>query len=198
MPLAWTLHAWTPPRRRPSAGCGDRRRAAARLRVRLRRPGGRDGLIRLDRAFLDRLAAEDAGLHARLLAARAAPDALAKKDESDLVVALGPHLDSFVAALFGIEAETQALARETATLDPIHACKRLFVQRQAVKKYPDPARFDGAALRAALEARMGEPLTELAFARHVAAWEKEAARRRSAPTHRPPARFACATPPGRR
>ena len=28
-------------------------------------------------------------------------------------------------------------------LDPIHACKRLFVQRQAVKKYPHPAAFDG-------------------------------------------------------
>ncbi len=135
----------------------------------------RDGLIRLDRAFLDRLAAEDAGLHARLLTARATPDPLAAKDESELVVALGPHLDSFVATLFGIEAETLALARETASLDPIYACKRLFVQRQAVKKYPDPSGFDGADLRQALEARMGETLTELAFARHVAAWEKEAA-----------------------
>jgi len=135
----------------------------------------RDGLIRLDRAFLGRLAAEDAGLHARLLTARATPDALAAKDESELVVALGPHLDSFVATLFAIEAETLALARETAALDPIHACKRLFVQRQAVKKYPDPSGFDGAALREALEARMGEPLTEPAFARHVAAWEKAAA-----------------------
>ena len=109
----------------------------------------RDGLVRLDRAFLDRLAAEDGAVHARLLAARAAPDALAGKDESELVVALGPHLDGFVAALFGIEAETLALARQTHALDPIHACKRLFVQRQAVKKYPDPSGFDGAALRAA-------------------------------------------------
>ena len=49
----------------------------------------RDGLVRLDRIFLDRLAADDAALHARLLAARAAPDALAAPDESDLVVALG-------------------------------------------------------------------------------------------------------------
>jgi len=133
---------------------------------------GRDGLIRLDRVFFDRLAAADAGLHARLLTARAAPDALAAKDESDLVVALGPHLDSFVATLFGIEAETLALARETATLDPIHACKRLFVQRQAVKKYPDPSGFDGSSLRAALEARSGAAMTELAFATHVAEWEK--------------------------
>ncbi len=132
----------------------------------------RDGLILLDRAFLDRLAAEDAGLHARLMTARATRDELATKDESDLVVALAPHLDSFVATLFGIEAETLALAHETAVLDPIHACKRLFVQRQAVKKYPDPSDFDGPALRAALEARMAEPLTEPAFATHVAEWEK--------------------------
>ena len=131
----------------------------------------RDGLVRLDRLFLDRIAAEDAALYARLLAARAAPDAVTGQDESELVVALAPHLDGFVAALFGIEAETLALAHATHALDPIHACKRLFVQRQAVKKYPDPAGFDGAALRAELETRFGETLTERAFADHVAAWE---------------------------
>ena len=151
---------------------------------------GRDGLVRLDRIFLDRLAGEDTALHARLLAARAAPDALATLDESELVVALAPHLDGFVAALFGIEAETLALAHATHALDPIHACKRLFVQRQAVKKYPDPSGFDGAALRADLEARIGEPLTERAFADHVAAWEKAARPRRWT--------WRCATPPGRR
>ena len=69
----------------------------------------REGLVRLDRIFLERLAAEDAALHARLLAARAAPDSVAVQDESELVVALAPHLDAFVAALFGIEAETLAL-----------------------------------------------------------------------------------------
>jgi NADPH-dependent glutamate synthase beta subunit-like oxidoreductase/NAD(P)H-flavin reductase len=131
----------------------------------------RDGLVRLDRGFLEHLAAEDAALHARLLAARAVPDEVAAKDASELVVALGPHLDGFIATLFGIEAETLALARETHALDPIHACKRLFVQRQAVKKYPDPSAFDGSALHSALEARMGEALTERAFAAHVTAWE---------------------------
>ncbi len=132
----------------------------------------REGLVRLDKVFLDHLSAEDEGLHARLLSARAQPDEVTGKDESELVVALGPHLDTFVAALFGIEAETLALARETHALDPIHACKRLFVQRQAVKKYPDPSGFDGPVLRAALEALFNEVLTERVFAEHVAAWEK--------------------------
>ncbi len=132
---------------------------------------GRAGLIRLDRAFLDRLEADDAGLHRRLLAARAAPEALSVKEEAELVVALGPFLDQFVAALFGIQAETEALTRQTLALDPVHSCKRLFVQRQAVKKYPDPAGFDGPALRASLEALFGAKLTELSFARHVQLWE---------------------------
>ncbi len=47
------------------------------------------------------------------------------------------------------------------------------MQRQAVKKYPDPSGFDGPALRAALEARMGAPLTEQGFATSVAAWEND-------------------------
>jgi NADPH-dependent glutamate synthase beta subunit-like oxidoreductase/NAD(P)H-flavin reductase len=133
----------------------------------------RDGLVRLDRQFLETLAAEAGDLHKRLLTARAEPDALSRRDESDLIVALGPHLNAFVAALFGVEAQVDAIVRETLALDPIHACKRLFVQRQAVKKYPDPAGFDGPSLRAALEARMGEALTEQAFATHVPAWEAD-------------------------
>ncbi|HVZ08681.1 FAD-dependent oxidoreductase [Rhodopila sp.] len=142
----------------------------------------RDGLIRLDQRFLRELEAQAPDLHQRLLAARAAPEAVAKRDESDLVVALGPVLDRFLAALFGVETEAQALMDATLALDPIHACKRLFVQRQAVKKYPDPAGFDGAALRAELEAALAgslagplaDPLTEAGFAQAVTAWEGDA------------------------
>ena len=149
------------------------------------------GLVRLDRLFLDRLAAEDAALHARLLAARAAPDAVAGPDESELVVALAPHLDAFVAALFGIEAETLALAHATHALDPIHACKRLFVQRQAVKKYPDPSGFDGAALRADLETRFGETADRTRLRRSCRGVGDGGRRRRHWMSR-------CDTPPGRR
>ncbi len=131
----------------------------------------REGLIRLDHRFLRALEEQAPDLHQRLLAARAAPEALAPREESDLVVALGPHLDGFVATLFGIEAETAALMDATLALDPIHACKRLFVQRQAVKKYPDPTAFDGATLRAELERRIGGALTEPGFAAAVTAWQ---------------------------
>ena len=134
----------------------------------------RDGLVRLDRVFVQHLAAADADLHARLMTARATPDDLDAKAEGTLVVDLGPAVESFVAALFGIEAEIGALRDATLALDPVHQCKRLFVQRQAVRKYPDPSAFDGAALRAEIEARIGGALTEPGFAGFVTAAEGDA------------------------
>ena len=131
----------------------------------------REGLVRLDRLFLDQLALADAELHASLLTARATPDSLDAKAEGELVVALGRHLDPFLATLFRVEAEAGQLAARTHALDPIHACKRLFVQRQAVKKHADPGGFDGAALRQALIEAGVEPFTEQRFAEQVQAWE---------------------------
>ena len=132
----------------------------------------RDGLVRLDKVFVAELA-EQPDLQARLLAARAAPESLDAKAESDLIVALGPVMDGFIGTLFGIDAELDANAAETLRLDPVHACKRLFVQRQAVKKYADVSDMDGAALRAALEALIGGGLSEVGFANAVAQWEKD-------------------------
>ncbi len=134
----------------------------------------RSGLVALDRRFVDRLMSEDPDLARRLLAARAEPAALEAKTESELLIAVGPHLESFVAGLFGITEPLAAITRETRRLDPIHSGKRLFVQRQAVKRYPDPAGFDGPALQEALEAAMGEALSERAFAEHVEHWERNA------------------------
>ena len=90
----------------------------------------------------------------------------------ELLIALAPHLEDFVAGLFQIRAEVRALAARHHELAPLYACKRLFVQRRAQRahKPEEAAGFDAAALEAALVERFGEPLTELAFARHVMAW----------------------------
>ena len=133
-----------------------------------------EGLVALDRAFLTELQQADPTLLERLLAARATPEALDSKAEGELVVALGGHFGGFLAELFGIGADAAAATGLTARLDAIHTCKRLFVQRQAVKKYADVSGIDGPALRAELEALIGAPLTEQGFADAVAAWEIEA------------------------
>src|SRR6266700_346220 len=90
----------------------------------------RDGLIRLDRAFVAHLAAADLALHDRLVAARAAPEPLDRKAESDLLVDLAPHLEDFVGELFGIGKEVRALQARHDELAPLYAVKRLFVQRR--------------------------------------------------------------------
>ena len=114
-----------------------------------------EGLARLDAKFRSGLPEE---LRAHLDAGRKSP--LEGKDESALLIELAPHVEDFIGELFAIRGELQALAATHHELAPIFTCKRLFVQRQAVKKYPDPSGFDGAALRAELEARVGEAVTE--------------------------------------
>jgi hypothetical protein len=70
----------------------------------------REGLVRIDRAFLGFLEEADGALLQKLLSARENPAALAPKAESDLLVALAPHFEDFIPKLFGIEAEARALA----------------------------------------------------------------------------------------
>ena len=134
----------------------------------------RDGLVRLDRCFVDVLKVRDADLYNRLMAARAAPDQVAGKAESDLIVELAPALEDFIAELFGIASEARVLEARHAALAPLYTVKRLFVQRRAAKKYGpgEAAAFDGEALRAELEPLIGGELTEMRFAEHVDAWMK--------------------------
>ena len=61
-----------------------------------------DGAARIDLHFLDHLAAADPTLGERLLQARATPGSLSAKDESALLIAVAPHVEDFVAELFGI------------------------------------------------------------------------------------------------
>src|SRR5260370_41110758 len=90
----------------------------------------RDGLVRLDRAFVAHLAATDTSLHDRLMTARAEPDGIDRKVESDLLVDLAPHIEDFTGDLFGISVEVRALQARHDKLAPLYSVKRLFVQRR--------------------------------------------------------------------
>jgi NADPH-dependent glutamate synthase beta subunit-like oxidoreductase/NAD(P)H-flavin reductase len=133
-----------------------------------------EGLARIDRLFLESL---DGELRGKLEAARLAPASLAAKPESELLLAVAPHLDDFLAKLFGIEAEARALAQRHNKLAPLFACKRLFVQRRALKgaKPEELAGLDADALLKDL-GFAASPFDELAFASAVQGWlENEAA-----------------------
>ena len=119
----------------------------------------RDGLARLDAAFVAWLERENAGLYTLLMGARAAPDQLAAKDESNLLIDLARPLEDFVAELFGVGQQAATLRAAHTRLGPLWDCKRLFVQRyvtRAVK--PD--------------AVSGEPAVEVGADRSdIEAWE---------------------------
>jgi len=136
----------------------------------------RDGLVRLDGRFCAHLKDADAGLFNRLMSARAEPDKLEAKDESQLIIDLAPNLDDFTASLFGIQAEARALASRHDALAPLYEVKRLFVQRRAVKeiKPEEAATLDGAALTRNLEALIGGTLTEESYASAVVQWLADA------------------------
>jgi NADPH-dependent glutamate synthase beta subunit-like oxidoreductase/NAD(P)H-flavin reductase len=149
----------------------------------------RDGLLKVDGAFVEFLGGADGALRDRLVTARADPAACAGKAESDLIVALAPHFEDFVAKLFGIEAEARALAARHNDLAPLYSVKRLFVQRRALHKVkPEDAKPDGFAFT-----------TELDFARQVTEWMKdEAANAESLERAARYAAWASTTPEGRR
>jgi len=136
-----------------------------------------EGLLRLDEHFLRHLRAADAALAEHLNAARAAPDSLAGKPESELLIALAPHLEDFLSELFGIQDAVAHLAARTHELAPLYSCKRLFVQRKAMSriKPAEAEAIDGPSLEAQLAAHLGGSFTELGFAHRVSEWQKDEA-----------------------
>jgi len=100
----------------------------------------REGLARLDAAFAGWLQTANVDVHARLMAARAAPDQLAVKDESNLLIEVARPLEDFLGALFGVNKEATELRGRHNVLAPLYDCKRLFVQRYATRAIkPDVA-----------------------------------------------------------
>ncbi len=158
-----------------------------------------DGLGKVDEQFLAHLAEFELELHDRLIAARANPPADAAV-EAELLIALAPHLDDFVARLFGIGHDISALAAKQDALAPLHACKRLFVQRRAMKALkPEEAEVvDGEALAAELAILFGGAWDELEFARQVMRWlDDEAAHAKSLDVATRYAAWALLSKPGR-
>jgi len=132
----------------------------------------RDGLVRVDEAFLKYLAAADPALHAKLLAARAGTLPLARKPESDLILELAEPLEDFIGDLFGIQAEIRDLQQRESEFTALYTIKRKFVHKRALTGMtPDKASaIDGESLGRELETLFAEPLTDDSFSRHLSRW----------------------------
>ena len=138
----------------------------------------KEGLDRVDSLFMDHLLLSDGYLHERLIEAQQIPDDLDRKAASDLMLALAPHLDSFLANLFGIHEAVSDLVTRQANIANLYTCKRKFVQRQTVKAWlPEEAEtFDGTLLTDKLEKLFGTTLDQVVFANHVTDWLEDEAK----------------------
>jgi NADPH-dependent glutamate synthase beta subunit-like oxidoreductase/NAD(P)H-flavin reductase len=138
-----------------------------------------EGAQSIDRCFGAHLRSADSALAERLDAARRSPEALSRKDEAALLIDVAPHVEDFLAKLFGIESEVRALEARHHELAPLFSVRRQFVQRKAMNAYKADvaATFDGASLRAALDPLLDGPggvqAFELAFATAVTRWQTD-------------------------
>ena len=131
-----------------------------------------DGLVRVDEAFLKRLAAADPALHARLVAARRGPQSFTRKQESDLILELAEPLEDFIGDLFGIQAEIRSLQVRESAFTAMYTVKRKFIHKRALTgmNAAKASAIDGDSLHHELEALFGEPVTDDSFSRHISQW----------------------------
>jgi NADPH-dependent glutamate synthase beta subunit-like oxidoreductase/NAD(P)H-flavin reductase len=135
----------------------------------------RGGLVRLDGLFMHALGAADGDLRQRLESARAAPGALARLEESELIIDVAPHLEEFIARLFGIEAELEIDVSGLRNADKIFVIRRNFVQRRAAKSFTveQAESLDGDAVTVEIERLIGRESSEWHFAVNVTEWLKD-------------------------
>ncbi|MDM8335165.1 FAD-dependent oxidoreductase [Wolbachia pipientis] len=143
----------------------------------------RNGLIKLDETFLDYVKSCDENLFYSLIKAREKtisssipsqclkqPVSAAQTADSQLIIDLSYLLDEFIAKLFNIEKEIEELKKKHNNFAVIYKCKRLFVQRYALKKYSNIANIDIDHITEKLNYLFTSPITEKNFAEQVMCW----------------------------
>lgn len=133
------------------------------------------GLQKLDESFLLWLQGHDYELFLQLKQYR-----LSGAENIDIIkcsaflLELAPFVDDFIAELFDIANENLALKKEHEKFDPIYECRRKFIQRYAVKKYPKEAlgTLDFKQISENLKQILDGVITEQKLAQSILEWQK--------------------------
>src|SRR6476620_5148064 len=94
-------------------------------------------LIALDQAFREELRAADRVLADRYEQSCRQYDRGDGKEDTQLLIEVAPHLDSFIARLFKIEKEVHQLNRRTTDDRAVCEFKKRFLDRHVLKTPPD-------------------------------------------------------------
>ncbi|MBS3785682.1 MAG: FAD-dependent oxidoreductase [Gammaproteobacteria bacterium] len=112
------------------------------------------GLAELDARFLQLLDATDPTLGDALRAYRKRDTDLPGTANSELLLAIAPHLEAFIGDLFDIQSELDALQNSIIADDVVMAFKQAYVQKR-VKKHRQPIESTFNELDAAVKAGLG-------------------------------------------
>ncbi|MCC8417614.1 MAG: FAD-dependent oxidoreductase [Rickettsia endosymbiont of Bryobia graminum] len=132
-----------------------------------------EGLKKLDQIFLKFLQDHDHNLYKNLLLLRSNSNQINQDFYSNFLLEISPILDDFLAEFFNIEEEISKLRQDHKDFDIIYECKRKFVQRWAIKKYPQNKlkEINIDEVSNFLEKILGEDFTEKTFANHITKWQ---------------------------
>ncbi|WP_341763641.1 2-polyprenylphenol hydroxylase [Candidatus Tisiphia endosymbiont of Beris chalybata] len=132
-----------------------------------------EGLKKLDQIFQKFLQDHNYDLYKKLSFFRNNADKINPNYYSEFLLEISPILDDFLAQLFGIESEVAKLRFTHKEFDIIYECKRKFVHRTALKKYPYEKlkELNFNKLLSSIEQFLGVGFTEDKFAQQVLAWQ---------------------------
>ncbi|MEM7616818.1 MAG: FAD-dependent oxidoreductase [Pseudomonadota bacterium] len=131
-----------------------------------------NSLKKIDNEFIGFIKNHDIALYNKLMAARAHPESLDIKDESNFLLELAPYLEDFLGKLFNIEQDVTNLQNQHNDLAILYKVKRLFIQRKALKlaKVKEANNYNGEELITALELLFNEKFDQYSYARHIDKW----------------------------
>ena len=130
------------------------------------------GLTKLDESFLQYLKEQDISLANSLKSYRKqlVPQ---DKEYSTFLVKLAPLLDDFISELFNITQENLVIKKIHKQFDVIYECRRKFIQRYVLKKYPKDMILDFDFMQISLElADIVGTITEHSISNAVLNWQE--------------------------
>jgi NADPH-dependent glutamate synthase beta subunit-like oxidoreductase/NAD(P)H-flavin reductase len=92
----------------------------------------RESLVKIDQIFVSYLKNVDISLYNKLISARV-DTKLTELEYSEFIINIGPYLEDYIADLFNIKSYVNQKSIEHNDLSILYRCKRLFIQRRALK-----------------------------------------------------------------
>jgi len=133
------------------------------------------GLQKIDESFLQWMQSQDYELAVKLKDYRLiGSETIDSMSHSEFLLQLALFVDDFIAELFKIEKENLTLKKEHKKFDPVYECRRKFVQRYAVKQYPEEelTELDFSQITEKLKQLLGS-ISELSIAKSIIEWQKD-------------------------